>query len=144
MSAAYPRYSYIISKYVFFFFFPASISSLLPTQTSPPLPSILFMYILHTHTETHETDSIKKKPTPTLHLLSPPPLSPHGLKIKLKKFFFFLRRLDPIFALTIGLAAATIRIQREERRVGRDGDLIAVWGKGLGMIRRKGEKILWL
>lgn len=53
------------------------------------------------------------------------------------------RTLDPIFALAIGLAAATIRIQREERKGGRNGDLVAVWGKGLGMIRRKGKKILW-
>ncbi|KAL8773971.1 MAG: hypothetical protein Q9209_001401 [Squamulea sp. 1 TL-2023] len=50
------------------------------------------------------------------------------------------QRLDPFFALFIGISAATLRIRREEREKGESGDLSSIaeklwmrgvkWGKG--------------
>lgn len=52
------------------------------------------------------------------------------------------RTLDPLFALTIGLSAATVRIQREERAAGRNGDLIAVGKRGWNMVANSTEGVL--
>ena len=101
MSAAYPRYSYIISKYVFFFFFQPAFPLFFQPKPTPTSPFHSIPVYTHTHRETHETKfQIPKKkkkklpsqlksltPTPlsSFYPLPPSPLSTHGLKMKLKK-----------------------------------------------------------
>lgn len=44
------------------------------------------------------------------------------------------RTLDPLFAVAVGVAAAGMRIQREEREKGRKGDVAGI----LRMLKRRG------
>lgn len=47
-----------------------------------------------------------------------------------------LRRLDPVFAIAIGAAAAFSRISREEREKGRDmGQSLEVFKRRFGLVR---------
>lgn len=66
-------------------------------------------------------------PSPSFSLT--PPLSPHANKH---------RTLDPIFALTIGLGAAAVRIRREEGARVQGGGGEGEGGKGWGDLGRKG------
>lgn len=121
MSAAYPRYSYIISKYVWRILFSSPYPRVRGWKLAPCLaqyPNILsssLQLILLYRASAHETKYswLNKK-----------------------------RTLDPLFALTIGLCAATLRIQREERAAGRNGDLIAIGKKGWDMVANSTEGVL--
>lgn len=60
---------------------------------------------------------------PLLPLPLPLPLQPQHLTHLLS------RRLDPLFALFIGLSAAGLRIRREEREKGETGEMGDIVGK---------------
>jgi len=52
--------------------------------------------------------------------------------------YIISKYLDPLFALTIGLSAATVRIRREEREKGRDVPAtVAVLKERLGFVWRR-------
>ena len=119
MSAAYPRYSYIISKYVWpiLFFYPRAREGESLFHASPNSPtsssSLQLILLYRAGARGTEITQLNNK-----------------------------RTLDPLFALTIGLSAATVRIQREERAAGRNGDLIAVGKKGWDLVANSTEGVL--
>lgn len=49
--------------------------------------------------------------------------------------YIISKRLDPLFAIGIGAAAALARIGREEREKGRQS-----WGESYGVFRRRVER----
>lgn len=68
------------------------------------------------------------------------PLSPSltsALTIRLTNLLLFHRIVDPIFAICVGVSAAVLRIQREEREKYPDEDSspAALWHKGVRMTK---------
>lgn len=45
--------------------------------------------------------------------------------------------MDPIFAISIGLVAAVVRIRRDEHDAGRDPGVVPVARRGWGMVTRR-------
>ena len=103
MATTFPRYTYIISKYVT----PAP-----PLPTCPP-PS---------QHSLHHPPTPFRPPSPRTQNLHTPrfpfPLPPSPTTPLTRYPSFPSRYLDPVFAITIGVSAAAVRIRREEKEKG--------------------------